>query len=113
VSGRCQDAVAEGIRGGNTYVVVELAPRYGDVVARVRGVQEAVVVVLVAREAVCGEITVINPDLCRVIERHQVSTLRGIVELEVPQNDVADLLHAESAPGKTWYIAPLLAFRSQ
>lgn len=67
-----------------------------------RNIQQPVVVILFARDAVGGEIAVVDPDVGRVLELDQVLGLGGVVEVEVAQDDVGLLLDAETSVGQAW-----------
>lgn len=63
-------------------------------------IQETIVEVLVASEAVGGQIQVINPDLGGVVESNQIVTLRGVVQLQVAENDIGSLLNSKATTGQ-------------
>lgn len=62
-------------------VVAELVPADRDHVRRVGDIQEAVEVVLVAREALGREGAVVDPDLGGLVEADDVLALGGVVEV--------------------------------
>lgn len=84
-----------------TDMVMELVPRYSNVIAGMGDVKEAIIVVLVPCEADSRQITVINPDLGGEVERNKIGALGGVVQLQVAYNDVANFLDAEATIGQT------------
>lgn len=63
-------------------------------------IQETIVEVLVASEAVGRQIQVINPDLGGLVESNQIVTLGGVVQLQVSENDVGSLLNSKATTGQ-------------
>ena len=60
-------------------------------------VEETVIIVFVANNAVVGELVMIDPDLCRLFDVNQVGTLWRSAHLQVADNDIADLDESESS----------------
>jgi hypothetical protein len=84
-----------------TDMVMELGPRYSNVIAGMGDVKEAIIVVLVPCEADGRQITVVNPDLGSEVESNQIGALGGVVQLQVAYNDIANFLDAEATIGQT------------
>ena len=82
-------------------MVVELVPGDGDGIRAVLNIYQAIVLVLVARDAVAGEVVVVNPDFGAGIDIDLVLAVGSIVELEVPHNDVGHFPDLETATSDT------------
>lgn len=69
-------------------------------VTYMRNIEQPVIVILVARDPVGGEVAVIDPDVGRVLDLDQVFALGRVVEVEVAQDHVGLLLDAEPPVGQ-------------
>lgn len=64
-------------------------------------IQEPIVEVLVASEAVGGQIKMVHPNLSSDVERNQVVALRRVVQLQVAEDDVGNFLEDEATTSQT------------
>lgn len=83
-------------------VVGELGPADGDEVGAALGVAETVVVVLVAGDALGREVAVVDPDVGGALNVNQILALGRVAHLEIAEDDVGHVLHAETATDETW-----------
>lgn len=59
-------------------------------------VEEAVVLVLVTFDTLGVELVVVNPDVGSLIQGESIFSFLGSIKMQVPDNDIADLLDAEA-----------------
>lgn len=83
-------------------MVEEVVPRDSDKVRRTLDVKHAVVVVLVTRESIVGELAVINPDVGGLLNVDQVTALGGVAKVEVADDNVLDLAKTNRGADETW-----------
>lgn len=83
-------------------VVGELGPADGDKVGASLGVAETVVEVLVTGDALGREVAVVDPDVGGALNVDQILTLGRVAHLEVTEDDVGHVLHAETTADETW-----------
>lgn len=83
-------------------VIGELGPADGDEVGGALDIEETVVEVLVTGDALGGEVTVVDPDIGGALNVDEVLALRGVVHLEVADDDVLDCLEAEATTSETY-----------
>lgn len=63
-------------------------------------IKQTIVVVLVPRDALCGEVIVIDPDVGGVLNFNQVLALWRIMEIQVAKDNVGLFFDPETAAGE-------------
>lgn len=65
-------------------------------------IKQPIVIILVSCYAIRGEVTVVNPDVCGVLDFDQVLGLWRIVEVQVAKDNVGLFLNPETTASEAY-----------
>lgn len=65
-------------------------------------IEKPVVVVFITGQAISREVTVVDPDIGRVLQLDQVLRFRRVMEIQVSKDDIRLFLDTETTVGETY-----------